>query len=426
MKRLFHLFFILLLLSAFGSCQPKEAPSKNILRAGASSAPVSPPVGTYIAGDKQNRTFTGVHDDLYAKAVVIDDGKNALAILTIDCIGLMHTDLQRIRKKVAELSDFPVSNIVVSSTHTHSGPDVVGIWGPDLQHTGVDSSYMDFLTTTAAKQIIAADQNKVQVQLRTGESVYGQGWVENICNEEIDRSVNVIQFTDTQGNPVASLTNFACHPTFMDATYTEVSADYVAGFYQTLDSAWGGENLFLQGAIGGWVQPTPERGNIRLALEKGKGLAGVAIQALENAETELENSVDFRSQSLALPVMNEGWKQLSAIGTIPRSIQDSVHTEVAWFRIGPAEFATHPGETAPWFGLETKKLMRGSPKFVLALSQDALGYILKPTFFEYDTIPHAPYLTSMSVGPETGPMIMLNLEPLIRGKSIPDSVPSSE
>lgn len=416
MKRLPYLFLFLLLLAGLESCQPVEAPSENNLLAGAASAAVSPPAGTYIAGDKQNRTFTGVHDDLYAKAVVIDDGQNAMAILTIDCIGLMHTDLLSIRKKVAALSDFPAANIVVSSTHTHSGPDVVGIWGPDLQHTGVDSAYMEFLTTTAAEQVVAADRNKVPVQIRTGESTYGLGWVENICNEEIDRSVSVIQFTDKDSNPVASLTNFACHPTFMDATYTEVSADYVAGFYQALDSAWGGENLFLQGAIGGWVQPTSERGNILLALEKGKGLAKVTIQALENAEAESETSVEFRSQSLVLPVTNEGWKQLSAIGTIPRKIRDSVETEVAWFRIGPAEFATHPGETAPWFGLETKKLMQGTPKFVLGLSQDALGYILKPTFFQHDTIPHAPYLTRMSVGPETGPIIMETLQPLIRDK----------
>ncbi len=402
-----------ILFAFLGSCGQAREDQKHVFYAGSSTGIVSPPAGSFIAGDAPNRTFTGVHDDLFAKAVVLSDGATEVAIVTIDCIGLMNSDVQRIRDKVRKLSDFPAENIIVSSTHTHSGPDVVGIWGPDLTHTGVDSAYMEFLISTAAEQVVLANQSRVPVTLQTGESSYGEGWVENISNEEIDRAVSVLRVVDADGKSVASITNFACHPTFMDAMSSEVSADYVAGFYQALDSAWGGVNLYLQGAIGGWVQPVTERGDIRMAMEKGKGLAKVVLQANQNGNEPIEPTVDIRNTSLVLPVANEGWKQLSAMGTIPRKIRDSVETEITWFRIGPAQFITHPGETAPFYGLASKKLMSSGPKFVLGLGQDALGYILKPTFFEHDTIPHAPYLTSMSVGPETGPLLMESVERLI-------------
>jgi hypothetical protein len=91
-----------------------------------------------------------------------------------------------------------------------------------------------------------------------------------------------------------------------------------------------------------------------------------------------------------------------------------VDSEIAWFAIGDAHFVTHPGETTPWHSLETKKMMNTSgPKFVIGLGLDALGYILKPKFFENKSLPHAEYLTSMSVGKHTGPDLMSSLKSLI-------------
>ncbi len=88
-------------------------------------------------------------------------------------------------------------------------------------------------------------------------------------------------------------------------------------------------------------------------------------------------------------------------------------SEIAWFSIGDIQFATHPGETTPYLALETKKLMKTGPRFILGLSQDALGYILKPVYFQDSTKPHAPYLTSMSLGEDTQPIILNALKELI-------------
>jgi hypothetical protein len=63
----------------------------------------------------------------------------------------------------------------------------------------------------------------------------------------------------------------------------------------------------------------------------------------------------------------------------------------------------------------TKKLMKvKGPKFIMGLSQDALGYILKPSFFvKKNKIPHSEYLTGMSIGPDTMNIIMETLEELL-------------
>ena len=383
------------------------------LKVGVSAAAINPPKGAYIAGDKQNRKFTGTHDNLYAKAVVISSGRESVAILTLDCIGLLYSDVLKIRQKVAEICKFPAERIVVTSTHTHAGPDVVGIWGKDYSESGVDNTYMDFLISTAATQIKQAAENQLNAMAYTAETTFGEPWVENICKEEIDRSVSIIHFKNMQQKSIATLTNFACHPTFMDAVASEVSADYIHGYYEELKKKVGGEVLFLQGAIGGWIQPEKEAKTFENAYKRGGELSSAVSLALQKAQPLKSNTIQYGSKKINIPVENEGWKQLSTMGTIKRKIDENVETEISFFSIGNAQFITHPGETAPYYGIESKKLMGKGTKFVLGLGNDALGYILKPKYFEDNTLPHAEYLTGMSVGRQAGPLVLETIKYLI-------------
>jgi hypothetical protein len=118
------------------------------------------------------------------------------------------------------------------------------------------------------------------------------------------------------------------------------------------------------------------------------------------------------------PVDNNTFKTLSGMGVIRRSFGDSVRSEIAFFRIGNASFVTHPGETSPALGLYSRKLAeRDGPVMVMGLSMDALGYILKPEYFkEGNEIPHSPYLTGMSIGPQTMPIIESVLRKLTEEK----------
>lgn len=101
-----------------------------------------------------------------------------------------------------------------------------------------------------------------------------------------------------------------------------------------------------------------------------------------------------------------------------RDFGKTVSSEITYFNIGEASFATHPGETCPALGFATKELMNNKgPKFVLGLSQDALGYIIKPSFFDVSkNIPHSEYLRGMSIGPATMEIILSNLKTIIKTK----------
>ncbi len=391
---------------------------------GTDKASITPTSEAFIAGHSHNRIFLGVNDDIYVKAFVMANASDTMAILTFDCIGLLHPELVKIRSMVkSSFPAFPIDNIAMTSTHTHSGPDVVGIWGKDITSSGVDSVYMEELVRTSHDVLLNAWKNRVQAKAEYAVAEHGVDWVFNISQPyELDRSLTTLRFTDTAGRNVATLVNFACHPTFLDAVNDQVSSDYVGGYYQAMSEVQEGEHFFLQGAIGGWVQPEYEQKTAKQAFFRGRQLARKALTSLEEAEPIKGSKISFHSTYFKLPVENPGFLALSQMDVIKRDFTDSTTTEVAFFTIGNAAFATHPGETVPELSFRTKKLMSNDgPRFVIGLGMDALGYILKPEFFDPEqNIPHSPYLCSVSLGVKTQEMVYNVLKGLISSLNFVD------
>lgn len=175
-------------------------------------------------------------------------------------------------------------------------------------------------------------------------------------------------------------------------------------------------NLFLQGAIGGWVQPEQGDRSYQLAGQYGALIAKIAEQALSDAPLQSKDDLQFVATDIDIPLDNLGFRLLMFLGVLDRTLVDgNMHTRAAWFSIGESGFATHPGETSPAYSLATRELMSEAQQtFILGLGLDALGYILKPEYFAEDaSYPHSDYLTSVSVGPQAAPKLMLALESII-------------
>ncbi len=394
----------------------------NWLLAGSASASISPPTGTFLAGYDRDRRSTGVHDDLFVKAVVLSKDGESLAIVVIDCIGLAHEDVQRIRTlAVQRINDVALKpeRIIVTSTHTHAGPDVTGLWGSYFFTSGRDEEYVATLINTAADVIAEAAGKLEPAGIRMATQQAQIDWVENVSEPGLlDPTLSVLEIVrrDAAESTIATLTNFACHPTVLGGDNPLVSADFVGGFYETMGQRSTGEHLFLQGSIGGWVQPVQGERTFDLAATYGEELASEVVSMLEGTPTDWLADLRFAHQSLKLPLDNFAFQMLLFFGVLERQIEDGNFTsEIAWFSIGEAQFATHPGETSPAYSLATRELMpQASVTFVLGLGLDALGYILKPEYFSApERFPNGEYLTSVSVGPETAPILMKALEKLV-------------
>jgi hypothetical protein len=118
------------------------------LRAGFARVKINPDLSNphqpiFVAGFGQNRKATAIHDDLWAIACVIEDGTSRLGIVSLDSIGFFHDDVVRVRRRLDPA--WKLNYTIVCSTHNHSTPDLMGLWGPDYLHTGVNRNYLELV-----------------------------------------------------------------------------------------------------------------------------------------------------------------------------------------------------------------------------------------------------------------------------------------
>ncbi len=111
------------------------------LLAGAAEVDVSPPKLPVLAsGGFLERTGTELHDHLFARGLVLDDGQKRLAIVVVDTLMMPREMLDEIKQKAVASTRIPAGNILISATHTPPAPSVMGALG-----TGVDEEYAAFL-----------------------------------------------------------------------------------------------------------------------------------------------------------------------------------------------------------------------------------------------------------------------------------------
>src|SRR3954453_3177236 len=96
--------------------------SAQPLRVGTAEVVISPPPGTPMAGYYATRLSTGVHDDLHAKAIVISSGGERVALVACDLIGIPPGVVEEARALIQQATGIPGVNVMISATHSHTGP----------------------------------------------------------------------------------------------------------------------------------------------------------------------------------------------------------------------------------------------------------------------------------------------------------------
>ena len=196
-----------------------------MLRCGFYEMDITPFAGCRIPGSFEKRTVQDVTDTPYAKAVVIDNGEEKVAIVCSDILYIYGESYKKILDRICALTDLKRQNIMVTATHNHSG----GPTDYDL-HTDEDKLYVEMAWRKAADAVIFANQ-------RLQDATAGFGGVEmegcnfvrdfymkdgSLCTQppyrspEIDRPESdpdplftVLSFRDPQGKPLGAIANFA-------------------------------------------------------------------------------------------------------------------------------------------------------------------------------------------------------------------------
>ena len=155
------LFVVISLIIGFPGCATREVPKIKI---GMGETIITPPnpVGVPMAGYRRESNSTGIHDDLYARSLAIEgeDGTSVM-LMTLGIVNLYGPQrLQQIREGISEKTGLPEENILISCTHTHSGPSI-GAAG---------EAYQKFLLEQCIKSAVTAWETRVPGIIGTGSA----------------------------------------------------------------------------------------------------------------------------------------------------------------------------------------------------------------------------------------------------------------
>ncbi len=349
--------------------------------------------GIYLAGFGNDRLATGKHDDLWARALVLEYGGEyggtRIAIVSVDLLGYYSNAKYYGAAEVRKLLDpkLGIQEVLIASTHNHEGPDTVGVWGVDPLHDGKYPRYLKFVDREIAKAITQAAQSVQPARMRLGRtdpkqspSLAGlQTRTEGRPPQFFDEEMRVMQFVgiadEWKDKNIATIVNWNTHPESMEDENTILTSDFPHTVRESLEKKYGGTAIYLSGdlgaveIVGDGGQGTRTRFDGQdfpvVKDEKGKSVsfarteaigrdvAKAAVQALDQAQWSQVSGIDMKKAALDVPMDNEGYVMLmqkGVLNALPMPKTGELPTVSTWvyaITFGDAQLLTVPGELFP-------------------------------------------------------------------------------
>ena len=374
----------------------------------------------YLAGFGRNRRAQSVHDELFVRALALRDSDTTVVLAAVDLIGLPRSMVQEIERAVQQ--SVPAALLIVAATHTHHGPDTLGLWGPDEITRGVDEAYQAQLIQTITATAVGALHRMQPAALRAA-TVHVPGVARNSRDPDIrDEELSCLQFVaaDTH-KPQATLLVYPCHPEVVWDNNPHITSDYLAALRRMVEQVTGAPCLGMVGALGGMMTPAMPGNTFEDAERMGVLLSEAALAALSAARTHIVDSVSYRRHVYTLALENPLFQMALQAGLLTGVLNDdgTLTTEASLLHLGDAAIFFMPGEVLPRLGLAYKEQMHAAGvhhAVLVGLANDELGYILPADDFVFPDNPFEPgarYEESMSVGIDAGPALSAALTTLL-------------
>ncbi|MCS6852745.1 MAG: hypothetical protein NZ700_16430 [Gemmataceae bacterium] len=442
------------------------------LHAGFAETDITPKLGpkpVYLAGFGPNRPATAIHDALKARAVVFRHADTRMALVSLDLVGFFFDHIVRVR---AHLPEF--AYVLVSSTHTHSGPDTLGLWGPNPLRRGVDDDYLAWVE----KQVVAAVR-AAEAVARPVTAVLGTVRVPELLHDAREPLVKhdelvAIQLNDpASGKPAGIIVQWNCHPETLGPKNTALSGDFVSSTVAELRQRRGCPVVYLTGTVGGLMTSlhVPIRdeagaeladGTVAKTERYGRLLARRAEEALARPQPLTLAPLSVRRRELFVPLDNKLYLLAWQAGVLrrpafvwsghadraePAGAADvarplCLKTEIAWLRLGQLDVAAIPGEIYPELVLGKVQdppdpgadfpeapiepaiyaQLPGPHRMIVGLANDEIGYIIPKRQWD-QAAPYCygrakpQYGESNSVGPEAAPVLCRAFRDLVKGRN---------
>jgi hypothetical protein len=413
------IFFLALSPSTFSQIEPDS------LRAGCAKVNITPPLGIPLIGS-YGKPSDAILDELYVRAMVLDDGNTTVAIVSAD---LLYTPLEEItvpvRNIVMKKCGIPPHNILVCATHTHSGPEVFtrSKLPPEKETplSDIEQAYLRTLISKIASTVLQANQNKEPARIgstkgRIPEIVFNRRTLDpnektvmtwsvppevalsrkietnsegytsvsfTLSPEEssvrfgpIDPELCVLRVENTEGEIIGSLLNFGCHPVCVYPYLpTAISADFPGDATNLVEQIERGVCLFTLAPAGNLV---PYQRGVKAHRQIGRALGAETLRRLQFSPTTDKIMLQTRTKKISFPVKQtpaeSETQDINEAGEVKPALK-FITTEIQVLRLGEIYLLGLPGEILVELGLAIKQRAGIENLFIISLSNDTIGYV---------------------------------------------------
>lgn len=300
--------------------------SHSELLAGVGSEIITPSLGCQMAGfDARKGVAESVHDDLHARALVLDNGQTRVALISVEILGLDRSFADRVWSDIEHRTGIPAENVVIAATHTHCGPVTFNHFFNQGQ------AYVDRLASAISIAAERVFESRNVRRVRSG-FVRAEGIAVNRRTADgrpVDPQAGVLSIQQAGGEPACVCVFFACHPTVLGPNTLAITADFPYFTGRKLQSEFGADchGLFFNGAegdisvghrsdlsAGGVIAPFR---TFAKAEELGERLANAVIAGYDN----LCNEAPTNGHNNPLPTTVHGdsqpaWRTLRLAGRL--------------------------------------------------------------------------------------------------------------
>ena len=422
-----HLAVFLLLLMAASVHPGASAAETTPLAAGVARVELTPPPAMKAAlggyGARMSRPATGVHDAVWAKAVVLQTGSRRFAVVTADVLAFPPQFKAAVMDRLVA-DGWQADAVILLPSHSHTSLDMMALHPGNvfgIPQVGLFQKELLEFTADRLAQVIR-DAARQPVPIRAGAG--GKDLPDRNRNRRgtgtHDPGLTVLRLDRSDGQPLAVLVNWTAHPTFMDEQDMLFSGDWPGHLQRTLEALIGSPVtvLFYNGAEGDQspVPPGERLSHYENAERYGRELAIEAWRVWQSITSRPEVSCVWTHGAIALPArvahpdfMKTGGAEYGLQpATMDQFLKQLVpdRTASTCLRLGDAVIVGVPGEMAAELGLELKRRVREATGArwvsIGGLADEWVSYLLPAAAYR-----NGGYEGSMSFyGEQAGPTVV--------------------
>ena len=378
---------------------------------------ITPPNAECLIAGYALHPATGVHDDLVASAVYLDDGARKALLVSFDLLAMERELIARLKAAVTAALPIAADAVFFTCTHTHEGPEVRerkfrDSWYGEARPAYLDP-YIEFLCARTAEAARAAqtaakpcdiwvnrayvDENMNRRFFLSDEQYVGLPGNKHlipVSSEYADKELGILAFCLAGSRrPLGLIVNYTVHPLTAGAVSTLLSADVPGVVRRSVRESMQCPVCYVTGACGDNHPKAPEAGFAETE-RAGRALATQAIMRTYDAHRIPAEQARLRYATRAVPLRLRTWEEFQQIplhgrddGVLRENLRrvespgEEIDVAFSLLAIGPVLLIGIPGELLSELGATLKWFSPFKRTYIMYQATDSLDYLAHPNAY---------------------------------------------